>query len=114
MNIGIDLDATITAYPAFFSSFSKAMHAQGHTIYIITDRPDDAEPEIKQILVQCGITYDHIEITDDKASFIIDHHVEVLFDDMDRYFVDLPESVAVFKVRQHYNFDFDDHKWLGT
>ena len=114
MNIGIDLDATITAYPEFFSFFSDAMHDKGHTIYIITDRPPEALAEIMDLLEQYDIVYDHIEITEDKASFITEEGIEVLFDDMDRYFVDLPESVAVFKVRQHYNFDFHNHKWLES
>jgi len=35
----------------------------------------------------------------------------VLFDDVDHYFVELPEKVAVFKVRQKYNFDFSQKRW---
>ena len=39
MKIGVDLDATITAYPEFFSAFTKAMARTGHEIHIITNRP---------------------------------------------------------------------------
>jgi len=39
MKIGVDLDATITAYPEFFGVFTKAIAEAGHEIHIITNRP---------------------------------------------------------------------------
>jgi hypothetical protein len=111
MKIGVDLDATITAYPEFFNAFTKAMTAAGHEIHVITDRPPGTEMFIAEQLGAYGITYHTIRIARDKAAYIIAEGISVLFDDMDDYFVGLPESVAVFKTREHYNFDFDDQKW---
>ena len=111
MKIGVDLDATITAYPEFFSVFTKAMARKGHEIHIITNRPPGTEEFIAAELAEYRITYHVVKITREKADYILAEGISVLFDDMDEYFVDLPETVAVFKVRQHYNFDFADRKW---
>lgn len=113
MRIGVDLDATISAYPSFFKVFTRAMAAAGCRIYIITDRPGGSEELVSAELADYGITYDVLKITSEKARFIMAEGIEVMFDDMDRYFADLPEQVAVFKVRQHYNFDFAKKRWLG-
>ena len=112
MNIGVDLDATISMYPEFFSFFTKAMSEAGHKIYIVTDRGQGTEETVAKELEGYGITYDVLKITRNKDEYIIKEGIEVLFDDMDEYFQELPESVAVFKVRGHYNFDYEDKKWL--
>ena len=111
MKIGIDLDGTISEYPKFFSLFSRAISDAGCTVYVITDRPPGSENYIAQELKHYGITYDSIKITSDKAGFIEEEGIEVLFDDMDRYFRHLPPDVAVFKIRQKYNFDFNRMLW---
>lgn len=36
MNIAIDLDGTLTAYPEFFVELGRAWRARGHRLYIIT------------------------------------------------------------------------------
>ncbi|MHC4617790.1 MAG: hypothetical protein ACYTEQ_08550 [Planctomycetota bacterium] len=109
--IGVDLDGTISEYPQFFKLFTKAMAHAGCKIYVITDRPPGTETHIRQELQNYGITYDAIKITSDKAGFIEDEGITVLFDDMDRYFRHLPERVAVFKIRQKYNFNFERMIW---
>jgi len=113
MKIGVDLDATITAYPEFFSAFTQAMAAAGHQIHVITNRVPGTEDFVAQELARYGITWHVIHITRDKAAYILAEGISVLFDDMDEYFATLPETVAVFKVRQHYNFDFTQQKWLS-
>ncbi|HPD47005.1 MAG TPA: hypothetical protein P5279_09555 [Anaerohalosphaeraceae bacterium] len=112
MKVGVDLDATITAYPEFFSAFTAAMAAAGHEIHVITNRPPGTVDWIAGELEGYGITWHAIHITRDKAAYIMAEGISALFDDMDEYFATLPEEVAVFKVRQHYNFDFVEHKWL--
>ena len=112
MKIAIDLDATITAYPNVFSSFSKAFKAAGHEIYIITDRIAGTEAVVSEMLDELGIEYDFIKITKDKISYILEQGIEALYDETDEYFIGLAEDVAVFKVRGHYNFDFNDKKWI--
>ncbi len=63
-------------------------------------------------LQRYGITYDVIKITSEKGQYILKEGIKVLFDDVDQYFRDLPEEVAVFKIRQKYNFDFAEKKWI--
>ncbi|MFQ6035515.1 MAG: hypothetical protein ACE5NM_06670 [Sedimentisphaerales bacterium] len=109
--IGIDLDGTISEYPEFFRLFSKAMANAGCKIYIVTDREPRTEDQVKAELKNYGITYHVVKITGDKVSYILGQGIGVLFDDVDHYFVDLPEEVAVFKVRQKYNFDFAEKRW---
>lgn len=112
MKIGVDLDATISAYPDFFKLFTKAMSEIGCKIYIVTDREPGTEPQIARELENYGITYDHIKITRNKSDYIIKENISVLFDDADEYFLSLPEEVAVFKIREKYNFDFSAKKWI--
>jgi len=112
MKIAVDLDGTISEYPQFFKLFTKAMSQAGCKIYIVTDRPPGTEQLVSEQLQGYGITYDVIKITGRKNKFILKEGIMVLFDDVDEYFVDLPAEVAVFKIRQKYNFDFDKKKWL--
>jgi hypothetical protein len=109
--IGVDLDGTISEYPEFFRLLTRAMAKAGCRIYIITDRPPGTEKEVRKELDGYGLTYDVIKITSDKAGFIEGEGIRVLFDDMDRYFRELPADVAVFKIRQKYNFDFESMTW---
>lgn len=109
--IGVDLDGTISEYPAFFRVFTRAMADCGCQIYVITDRPAGTETNVARELKDYGITYHEIKITADKAGFIEDEGIDVLFDDMDHYFRHLSADVAVFKIRQKYNFDFNRMLW---
>jgi hypothetical protein len=109
--IAVDLDGTISEYPGFFKLFTKAMAEAGCRIYVITDRLPETERQVRRELEGYGITYHVLKITSDKAGYIEQEGIGVLFDDMDRYFRSLPEEVAVFKVRQKYNFDFGRMIW---
>jgi len=109
--IGVDLDGTISEYPGFFSLFTRAMAEAGCRIYVITDRMLGTEADVISELGKHGITYHVLKITSDKAKYILDEGVSVLFDDKEEYFLELPEEVAVFKVRQKYNFDFSRKRW---
>jgi len=109
--IAVDLDGTISEYPAFFKVFTKAMALAGCRIYVITDRQPGTAREVRRELQQYGITYHAIKITGEKAAYILKEGINVLFDDMNRYFAGLPEEVAVFKIRQKYNFDFRRQMW---
>jgi len=112
MKIAVDLDGTISEYPEFFKGFCKAMREAGCRIYVVTDRPEGMEEAVAEQLEGYGVTYDEIKITGEKSRYIVKEGIEVLFDDMDHYFADLPAEVAVFKIRQKYNFDFDEKRWL--
>ena len=111
IKIAVDLDGTISEYPEFFKLFTKAMSQAGCKIYIVTDRPPGTEENVAEQLQGYGITYETIEITGQKGEYILKEGITVLFDDVDDYFMDLPAEVAVFKIRQKYNFDFAEKRW---
>lgn len=113
MKIGIDLDDCITYAPQFFHLFTNAMKGVAE-IHIITNREQTPASQANTIdeLQTLGIHYTRLKITGEKAQYILDNGITVYFDDCDEYFVDLPESVTVFKIRESMNFDFEEHhKW---
>jgi len=113
LNIGIDLDDCITYKPKFFHLFTQAMKNCAQ-IHIITnrERTSGSEQNTKDQLQELGIHYDYLKITGEKSKYILDNNITIYFDDTDEYFLDLPETVTVFKIRESWNFDFDEHKWV--
>ena len=113
LKIGIDLDDTITYCPSFFSMMTNAMKDMME-IHIITNREQTPENEavIRKELDGLGIFYHHLAVTDKKAEYILKEGITIFFDDTDEYFLSLPESVTVFKIREPWNFDFENHVWL--
>ncbi len=113
LKVGIDLDDTITYCTSFFSMMTNAMKDMVE-IHIITNREQTPENEavITKELDELGIFYHHLVVTGKKAEYILEKGITVLFDDTDEYFLNLPESVKVFKMREPWNFDFENHKWL--
>ena len=115
LKIGIDLDDTITYCSTFFSMMTNAMKDMVE-IHIITNREQTPESEvgIRKELDELGILYHRLVVTDNKAEYILEKGITVYFDDTDEYFLNLPESVTVFKIREPWNFDFENHVWLYT
>lgn len=114
MKIGIDLDNTINENKntvKFFSVITHAFQGKGK-IYIITNRDKNSLKKTENELKGLGIHYDEIIITADKADVILKEGISIYFDDTDEYFIELPESVTVFKIRELGNFDFQDSKWV--
>lgn len=113
MKIGIDLDNTITEYPEFFSLMTNALHSFAE-IFVITNREKSirSRENIKDELELMNIFYHHIIITGEKADFILENDINILFEDTDEYFLELPEKVKVFKIREAGNFDFGQKKWI--
>jgi hypothetical protein len=111
MKIALDLDETITAHPEFFRALTAAM-APAHEIHVVTDRPPGTEAEAAALLDRLGITYHVLKITADKHNYVLRTGIEAVFDDVDRYVQRLPETVAVFKVRDAGNFNFKTGRWL--
>jgi uncharacterized HAD superfamily protein len=112
IKIAVDLDGTISEYPEFFKLFTKAMSVLRTQIYILTDRAAGTEDQVADQLRGYDITYERIKITGQKSRYILKQGISVLFDDVDHYFLDLPAEVAVFKIRQKYNFDFTKKRWI--
>lgn len=113
LKVGIDLDDTITYCTSFFSMMTNAMKDMVE-IHIITNREQTPENEsvIRKELDELDIFYHQLVVTGDKADYIQKNGITVYFDDTDDYFLELPESVTVFKIRETWNFDFENHKWL--
>lgn len=113
LKIGIDLDDTITYCPTFFSMMTNAMRDMVE-IHIITNREQTPENKvaIRKELDELCIRYDHLAVTDKKAEYILNNGITIFFDDTDGYFLNLPESVRVFKIREPWNFDFEKHVWI--
>lgn len=114
MKIGIDIDNTITASRQsieFFEIITALLIAE-HQIYILTDRESGAEQDVANELDYLGIEYSEIVITADKAKYIKENRITILFESGDEYFLELGEEVLVFKIRGDGNFDFSARKWI--
>jgi len=113
LKIGIDLDDCITYQPQFFHLFTHAMKGVAE-IHIITNREPTraSEDSTKDELRTIGIHYNYLKITGEKSKYILEKGITVYFDDTDEYYLTLPESVTVFKIREAMNFDYENHKWL--
>lgn len=116
MKIAIDLDNTITANNESIEFFSALTHLfiTSHKIVILTNREPNSEQEIAEELDCYNIDYSEIAITADKAQYIRDNNIKILFEDTDEYFLELREEVTVFKIREDGNFDFAAKKWIGS
>lgn len=111
MKIALDIDGVINEYPAFFRLMSKALNQQA-VIFVITNRDPESRESTAAELAHFGIYYDHLIITGDKAEFIIDNRVDVLFENTDEYFLKLPPTVCVCKVREPGNFNYETQRWV--
>ena len=113
LKIALDLDNTITHRPDFFAAFTHSISRRAE-IHVITDRDTSAESEreTREELKKLGIYFDRLVITGQKSRYIKEAGITIYFEDTDEYFLDLPESVTVFKIREPGNFDFDQHKWI--
>ena len=112
LKIGIDLDDCITYSQDFFVLLTHALYDKAE-IHIITNHeqtPESEEATIQQ-LEELNIKYHHLKLMGDKADYILENGITIYFDDTDEYFLELPASVTVFKVREPWNFDFEQHKW---
>jgi uncharacterized HAD superfamily protein len=110
MNIGIDLDGTITDAPEFFRALTSKWDGK---VYIITyrDNKEIAENDVKKF----GVKFDEVILVNsfkEKADVIREKNIKFFFDDMDEVIMHIPEDVMVFKVRNGGNFCSDSSKWL--
>lgn len=118
MKIALDMDATITEAPAFFSLLSRSFQASGHEVHIITFR-DDRESTIQE-LKDLGIHYDSLHLPGDsdvrapkwKAKLALRLEIDVFFEDSPEVIERLPSSVKVFWLIDRDLFDLS--KMLGV
>lgn len=103
MNIGIDIDGTITSAPEFFSVLSRAFRRAGHKVYIITYREPMAVQATRDELAAWGIDYDDMHLCGNredmgqwKAKIASMLDLDVMFDDMPESLCLLDEKVKRF------------------
>jgi hypothetical protein len=118
MKIAIDLDNTITASRESIEFFRIITHLlipdPEYRIYILTNREPGTEQQVADELDYLGIEYSEIVITAQKAQYIRDNNITIFFENEDEYFLEIPESVTVFKIREAGNFDFAQKKWITS
>ena len=116
IKIGIDLDDTINVSAATVGLFSFLTNClkDKAKIHIITNRDtsEKSRNETVEELKGYGVHYDELAITANKYDYIIKNDITVFIDDTDEFYLELPPSVIVFKIREPGNFDFDQHKWI--
>jgi hypothetical protein len=117
MNIGLDIDGTITDHPAFFALLSQAFRAAGHRVLIFTYRDPERAAHARAELAGWGVEFDDLVFAPSlaaKGELCRRYDVAVFIDDQDECIADVPESTMVLKVRNGGNFDFVTRRWVST
>ena len=96
MNVGIDIDATITETPELFAVLSHALRDAGHRVYVVSCRDPAGLDESRAEVDGYGISYDdifhpqdHEDIPQFKARMARELELDIFFDDM-------PESARTY------------------
>ena len=112
MNIGIDIDGTISSAPEFFSCLSKAFRHAGHKVYIITYRSPRAVQATRDQLALWGVQYDEMylcgnmeEMGQWKAKIAAMLELDVMFDDMPQSLCQLGPEVKRFWLCDPQEYD---------
>ena len=103
MNIGIDLDHTITDFPEFFAFLSGVLRDGGHRVYVVSFRDpadlDKSKAEVASYGISCDEVYhprDGEDIPVFKARMARELELDAFFDDMPEAFAEMPPSVKRF------------------
>jgi hypothetical protein len=98
MNVGLDLDETITEMPWMFSLITTGLKAAGHKVYILTYRDSEERQRTVEELVDHSIVYDQLYVApadvdapEWKAKMATELHLDVMFDDAPEVLDALPE-----------------------
>ena len=113
MKVAIDIDGVISAYPQFFAVLTNALKGKVE-IYILSNRDpsEQSRKETEKELTEWGIWYEHLVILNKKSKVILEHEIDVFFENEDEQFISLPSSILVLKVREPGNFDFGSDRWI--
>jgi len=103
MNVGIDIDATITETPEIFALLSHALREAGHRVYVVSYRdPADLEKSRAEV-AGYGISCDDVFHSEDgedipgfKARMAQELELDIFFDDMPEAFTEMPPKVKRF------------------
>jgi len=113
MRIALDIDGVISAYPQFFAALTNGLKGKAE-IFILSNRDpsEQARRETEKELEKWGIWFEHLIISGQKSKVILENGIQVVFENEDEQFQDVPKSVMVLKVREEGNFDFETGKWV--
>lgn len=100
MNVGIDLDFTITELPEFFSILTRAVREAGHKVYVVSFRDKDGLEASAREARDHGISFDGIFHPEDnegltvfKARVAKEFEIDIFIDDMPEAFLEMPGEV---------------------
>lgn len=116
MKVGIDLDNCITAdknSKEFFRILCHLLHPE-YEIHIITNRDKSNRDNTIKELEELNIQYSHLALTSQKDKYVEHQGINILFEDTDESFLEIPESTTVFKIREEGNFSFAEKKWITS
>jgi hypothetical protein len=116
MKIAIDLDNTITAdkNSALFFRIITHLLIPENDIIIISNRDKSDWENTEQELDVLGIRYSRLVLTANKAGYVLKNGITIFFENSDEYFLELPQTVTVFKIREEFNFSFAEKKWITS
>ncbi|MCC5829742.1 MAG: hypothetical protein JJU36_09890 [Phycisphaeraceae bacterium] len=99
MNVGIDLDQTITELPEFFAIVSAALRQAGHRMHIVSYRHESDLADTRIELAELGVQHDGVHLSGQnegltafKARMARELDFDLFIDDMPEALVDLPEK----------------------
>jgi len=103
MNVGIDIDGTITELPEFFALLTRALREAGGRVYVISFRDEADLADSRAEVEGYGISFDDIfhprdreDIPQFKARMARELELDVFFDDMPEAFTQMPRGVKRF------------------
>ena len=113
MKIALDIDGVISAYPQFFAALTNALKGRAE-IFILSNRDpsEQSRRATEEELGKWGIWYEHLIFLNKKSEFILENGIQVVFENEDEQFMDLPSNVLVLKIREEGNFDFRRGRWI--
>ena len=116
MKIAVDLDHTITADRNSIEFFRIITHLliPENDIIIISDRDEADRKSTEQELSVLGIRHNKLILTANKAGYILKNGITIFFENTDEAFLEIPQSVTVFKIREDGNFSFAKKKWITS
>jgi hypothetical protein len=93
MNISLDFDDTYTRDPAMWDSFIKLAQASGHTVYCVTARCHEYQPERDEVLDSIGklVGPEHCIFTCGRAKRAETYKQNI---SIDVWIDDMPEAVV--------------------
>lgn len=99
MKIAFDLDKTYYVNPSLFNHIADKFQSAGHEVGILTSRNESEGAEV-EFSPDFVVFLDSGELpypnrADLKANYMIDHHINIIFDDMADLF---PEGIVALRI----------------